>query len=224
MSFYEIAGLTAGLLALIGGLLYILAILGWGIDFSRLTLYKLKVPTRPNRITWFIWTFVGAITVLSYYESGATHTVWFAAALLLEYFIAFVLSIPYGEGSLRSERKKLGRDAICLVGAAAAAYAWWLFDTPEIALFATIAIDFFGAWPTIQKAYAEPSSEDRSAWTFSALGSIVNMFAIQWEWKLAIIAIAAYPIYMLVANSTIAALLYLPRRRRTQIQVRRGAI
>ncbi len=207
------AGIVAGVFALAGGFLYILAILGWGISVRKFEFYRLKNPTRPNRVTWLIWSFVGIITVSSYYASGATHTVWFAAALTCEYLVAFALSYWYGDESWKSEWKHRVRDFVCLGGAAISAFLWWWFDIPQIALFATIAIDLFGAIPTMAKAYTRPWTEDRRAWTLAAVGSVINMYAMEWKWEPEAVTIAIYPIYMLVANGLITILLYLPRRK-----------
>lgn len=205
----DIAGIVAATIGFYASLLYILSILGRGISILRLRIYRLTERTKPNRVTWFIWTFVGAITVTSYYAAGATDTVWVPAILTLEYAVTAILSIWYGEGgSWRQEKKQMRRDVFCLLGAVISAIAWWWFETPEIALFATIAIDSFGAFPTIVKAYKAPQTENKLSWTLTALSSVINMLAVEWRWEVSTITIAAYPLYMLIANSMIASFLY----------------
>lgn len=212
LTLQDIAGIIAAGLGFYASLIYILSIFGKGLQFAPLRLVTLAEKSKPSRVTWFIWTFIGAITVSSYYASGATDTLWVPIILTLEYCVTAILSLFYGEGGMwRSDKKQMRRDIACVIGAALSALLWWWFDVPQIALIATILIDAFGAWPTLVKAYLRPQTENRRAWTFTFLSSIANMFAVEWRWELMTLFIALYPIYMFTANGLITAFLY--RRR-----------
>lgn len=205
----NIAGLIAAGLGLYASLIYIFSIFGKGLQFAPLRLYSLAERTKPSRVTWLIWTFVGTITVSSYYASGATDTLWVPIILTIEYFCTAILSLFYGEGGTwRGDTKQMRRDIVCLVGAAMSGLAWWWFDVPQIALITTILIDAFGAWPTIVKAYMRPLTENRRAWTFTFLSSVANIFAVEWRWEIGTLFIAIYPLYMFIANGLIATFLY----------------
>lgn len=193
----EVLGLIAGFLALFAFIPYILSILG-----RDLFLRPVAIRTRPSRTTWFIWTFVGVMLAASYYESGATYTLWVPVALVIGPFITAVLSIWYGEGGWRP------LDIVCFSGAALSGVLWWWFESPEIALYMNITMDFFGIVPTIKKSYFEPQHEDTLAWTITLLGGIANIAAVSWFDTS--FAVAAYPLYMLFIDSVIVALLYRP--------------
>ncbi len=183
-----IAGRVAGILALAGGIPYIIAIL--------------RKQTKPNKATWWIWTVVGFTLGASYYSSGADHTIWVPVSYIIGPFVVAILSLKYGEGGWTRF------DRICLLGAVISVALWWMSNSPLIALCINLFIDFMGALPTIRKSYYKPEGEDRSAWIIFLIGNTVNLFAVE-KWTF---AIAAYPIYMFVADCLIVTLLLLRPR------------
>src|SRR5712691_6833852 len=168
MSFHTMMGIVAGVFAFADIGLYIIAI--FGRDYRGRRIKK----TVPNRATWIIWASVGIILAASYDAAGATDTIWFPIAYALGFIIIAALSIPHGEGGI------VLTDLLCLFGAAASAWAWWEFSSPQIALFATISMDAFGAIPTVKKSWREPSKENRLAWSSGFIGSVANVLAIDW--------------------------------------------
>lgn len=190
-------GVIASILIFFEFYVYILAI--YGRDYR---LQKLAVRTTPNRATWFIWALLGVIAAISYWQSGATDTLWFSVAYALGFILVALLSIKYGEGGFTA------LDIFCLLGAIVSIGLWWQFDSPAIALYTILAIDFFGAVPTVVKAWRSPAGENRLAWSMTVIACVLNALAI--NWGSATFAIAIYPLYMLVANAVITALLFRP--------------
>lgn len=187
--FTAITGKVAGIISLAAFVPYIVAI------FRR--------ETKPNRATWLIWTVVGFMLAISYYSSGAKHTIWVPVSYLIGPFITALLSIKYGEGGWTRF------DRYCLLGAGASLVLWWMFNSPLVALLINIFIDLLGSLPTIKKAYHEPEKEDRLAWALFFIGNIVNLFAVGiWTF-----AIAVYPVYMFLGSSLIAALVFFRPRK-----------
>lgn len=175
------AGRMAGLLSFAAFVPYIIS--------------TLRGRTKPNRATWWIWTVVGFLLAVSYYSSGARHTIWVPVSYVLGPFITAVLSLKFGVGGWSFF------DRGCLLGAGIGALAWWMFRTPLLALLINLFIDFLGALPTIRKAYSEPQGEDPAAWTLFFLGNTLNVFAVE-RWRF---SIAVYPIYMFVLSGLILA-------------------
>ena len=195
MSVHSTIGITAAILSLIDFGLYILSI--YGRDHR---LRRLPTATVPNRATWFTWAALGTVTAASYVASGATDTAWFAIAYAVGFIAIALLSIKYGEGGFT------WTDRACLIGALLSAVMWWKFNTPEVALYATLAIDFFGAIPTLKKSWLEPKKENRLAWSVTAIATGLNVLAL--NWRTATLPLLIYPLYMLMVNGTIVALLY----------------
>lgn len=177
-------GLTAGIISFFAYLIYIVSI------FRR--------KTRPNRATWWILTFVGTVTGLSYYFSGAVETIWVPIADVLGILIIALLSIKYGEGG----RNTL--DITCFVVSVMSVFLWYLSKNPIVALILNLLMDFVGIIPTIKKSYIEPTSESRSSWLLTFIGNILNFGAV----TSTTFGILIYPIYMSVTSGIFVVLLY----------------
>lgn len=184
-----ISGRVAGIISLVAFIPYILAIL--------------RGKTKPNRATWWIWTVVGLMLGASYYSSGANHTIWVPISYIIGPFVIAIMSIKYGEGGWTRFDKN------CLLGAGVSLVLWWIFSSPLTALIINLLIDLMGALPTIRKAYHNPESEDRTAWTLFFVGNIINLFAVE-TWTF---AISIYPIYMFLVNGVITTLVLVRRQK-----------
>jgi hypothetical protein len=160
-------------------------------------LSTIRAETKPNRATWLIWTLVGALLAASYYASGARHTIWVPISYVVGPLVIALISLKYGVGGWTPF------DRGCLLAAGASLLPWWIFNSPLVALCLNLAIDFFGALPTIRKAYHSPESEDLTAWILFLLGNTLNLAAIErWQFSLFI-----YPIYLFVLSGLITTLI-----------------
>ena len=74
-----VLGIIAGLIALSAYLVYVISIFRGG--------------SKPNRATWWIWSFMGLILALSYQFSGASNTIWVPYVEFLGPLIIAILSI-----------------------------------------------------------------------------------------------------------------------------------
>ena len=183
-SFEQIVGIAAGIFGFIAFLLYYLSII--------------QGKTRPNRATWFILTIVGVLIATSYYASGARETLWVPISYTLGPLIAFFLSFRYGEGGWTFF------DRLCLVGCVVSVVLWKIAETPEVTLFFNILIDFFGILPTLKKAYLDPSSEDKLAWSVTSFSNFLNILAVS-TWSF---VIGFYPVYMFLVNGLVTVFLF----------------
>jgi hypothetical protein len=164
----------------------------------------LKGESKPDRVTWWIWTFMGAIMVSSYYFSGARNTIWSPIVEFIGPFITALLSIKYGEGGGADKT-----DLICFIGGVISIGLWLIFDQPLIALVMSLAIDGFAVIPTIRKSYLRPQGESFWAWFDTGLGDFINLFASE---KF-IFAIVIYPAWMLFNDIIIVSLLGIGKKR-----------
>lgn len=185
---HELMGKIAGVFATLGFLPYIVAIF--------------KNTTVPSKTSWIIWTVVGTAIVLSYKTSGANASVWVAVSYAI--CPAFVLVVALFKNREREPWPKL--DKICLIVGLILFAPWatfkviesvnmlpaWARFLPLITLFGGLAVDAFGAIPTISKSWKKPEGEDLWAWTFWCTGNIINLFAVEtWNWE-----IATYAVYV----------------------------
>jgi len=179
-----ILGIIAGAIAFLAYIVYIISIF--------------RKKSKPNRATWWIWSFMGLVLAISYHSSGASNTIWVPYVEFLGPFIIAILSIKYGEGSLKNKT-----DLWCLMGAIFSVILWVVFNNPVIALVTNLAIDSFAIIPTIKKSYLRPEGEDFWAWFGTGLADSLNLFAVE-RFSFAILL---YPIYMLISDLIIILIL-----------------
>ena len=185
-----ILGIIAGIIALLAYVIYIISIFKGG--------------TKPNKATWWIWTFMGLVLALSYDFSGAGNTVWVPYVEFLGPFSIALLSLKYGDGGLRDKT-----DLFCLWGAVLSIVLWIVSQNPVVALITSLAVDSFALIPTIKKSYLRPEGEDFWAWFGTGTADTLNMFAVERF----TFAILVYPIYMLLSDLIIIFILFLRKKK-----------
>lgn len=189
MQWQEIIGIIAGLVAILEIIPYIRSIL--------------RGETKPERASWFIWTIVSAMVLLTYFDAGARSTAWVALAYAIYPIIIFIMSFKYGVGGFTR------LDIVCLVGAAIGFICWILTDDPRLALYINLVVDTIGFIPTIKKVYFKPKTENRIAWQLALLAGVLNLFAItSLEFYL-----ISYPIFLVVNQAIVVGLITFPKLR-----------
>jgi hypothetical protein len=191
MNWHAIFGIASGLVLLLGNFPYILSIR--------------RGDTRPNQVTWGIWTTIGLILLWSSHASGATHTLWLLVALVVSQSIITVYAFKYGQGKWQR------LDRFCLAGAGLSLLLWLLSGSPLVALLMNTTMDMLGAVPTISKIYRDPDSEDLVFWSMSFTSALLNLFAIE-QFSLSFVV---FPIYLFILNVTILLLITRPKWSRT---------
>jgi hypothetical protein len=171
MDFRAIIGVAAGIVAVAAMIPYIASIL--------------RGTTRPNRTSWLIWTIVALVLFSSYRGSGASDTIWLAAA-----YVAIPATILFFSFKFEGARPSPIEWA-CLTGALIGIAAWITLRSPPAALFICIAVDALGAIPTLRKAYREPRSENLAGWGIAFAAALLNLLAIE-DWSP---QISLYPLY-----------------------------
>lgn len=182
-------GIVAGVIAFLAYIVYIVSIF--------------KGESKPNRATWWIWSFMGLIIGISYFFSGAENTIWVPLVEFLGPLSIAILSIKYGEGGLDDRT-----DLICIAGAVISIVLWIIFDSPLIALITNLVVDSFALIPTIKKSFLRPEGEDFWAWFGTGVADSLNLFAAEKP----SFAILLYPVYMLVSDLIIIFILLLKKK------------
>ncbi len=183
MNWHAIAGMASGIVLLLGNIPYILSIR--------------RGETRPNRVTWGIWTMIGFILLGSYYSIGATNTLWLLIAQVISQFVITVYAFRYSRGRWQQ------LDRICLAGAGLSLLLWWRSGSPLVALLMNTTMDLLGAVPTIKKIYHDPDSEDLIFWVMSFVATVLNLLAIE-NFSLSFVV---FPLYLFGLNIVILILL-----------------
>ena len=168
----------------------------------------LKGKTKPHRVTWWILVFVGLMLAGGYYSLGARNSIWVPIGYILGPLLIALFSFRFGEGGWSAF------DRLCVEGVLIAAFFWWLFDATFIALIINLVMDWIGLMPTVLKSYHRPHTEDRLSWVCWFSGSFFNLFAVG-HWTL---ELSFYPVYMVLGNGVITALVCWPGRHRASLE------
>ncbi len=211
-------GRVAGIVSLIGLLVYAKSMLVWPkrplqivwfFHPLRLYGYLRGVSTgkeKPSRATWFIWTLNSVLLLPSYSASGAEDTVWLSAGYMAGCFIIALLTIKFGEGGWSR------LDRFCLSGAVAGALLWAATGSALTMFVITLGIDILGVLPTIKKSWQYPDKEDVLAWSILLLGGVVSLFAVkEWSFTLLSLTVMAYPIQITFTTAIIVLFLLRPK-------------
>lgn len=192
---HPLFGKIAGVLAMLGFLPYAIAIL--------------RGQAKPSKASWIVWTVIGAALALSYKSAGANASIWVPISYAVCPAVILALVFYKDRSAMNSWPKT---DRVCLMISFILFGPWLIFQfidgqnvLPLVTLYGGIAVDGFGAIPTILKSWKNPEGENALAWTFWTAGNLLNLLAVEnWSWN-----IASYAIYMVMPAVLILPSLYM---------------
>jgi hypothetical protein len=150
----------------------------------------IKGTTKPKIVTWVIWSSLTGIACAAALSEKQYPT----AILLLLSSLGTLLVAIFG---WKNGDKKIERlDIICLAGAIIGLILWQVFNSPAIAVLATISIDLVGGVPTLVHSWKRPDEEAWLTFFLSFLGSLCTLLVIS-NWA---ITAFAYPLYLVLIN------------------------
>lgn len=164
----------------------------------------IKGKTKPRIVTWGIWTFLGAISCTASLVEHQYPTAILLAAIITGNIFIVVLGWKNGH-------KKFNKtDIFCLIGALIGLLLWWIFNSPAIAVIATITIDAIGAIPTIEHCWQKPREETLSIYIMQFTADIFILLGTS-TW---LITSYAYPVYATIINLLFASIIIHQRRKK----------
>jgi hypothetical protein len=185
-------------LGLLAGLITLAAIIPYISDI-------LRGSTRPNLVTWFLWTLNGSILASAQYTAGASWTLSVLVASNVSTAIVTLLAVLYGQ------RKYGTIDAICFVMAILAMAGWWWTKNPLTAIVLGVLAEIFAVSPTIAKTYKAPDSETPFTYWATSFATVLSVMAsTKFD-----TANLLFPVYSIVVNALIAWMATNGRRRGT---------
>ena len=182
---HAIAGITAGIVQAVSIIPYI-----WSM---------IRGTTRPNIVSWSLWTLEQIIAVAALWSAGASWPIIILVAATFNTALVLVLCL-FGYGY-----KHFGLlDGVCLVLALAALGLWYITSDPLIALVLSVAADFSATLPTIAKVWKEPGSELAWSWLMVVAAGALALIATT---KLDV-ANLIWPIYFVLAGGVVTGLIF----------------
>lgn len=183
-------------LIIAGGGLSVLSVLPYLRDVMR-------GKTKPRVVSWLTWTVLTAIATAAALSDKAYASGILTLAGTFATGSVVVAGLKYGDK--RFERF----DVYCLLGAFVGLVLWLLFGSPEIAIVATVSIDFIGALPTLRHSWQKPHEETETAFIFSSFAAFLTLLAV----KEVSITNLTFPLYLTAMNGLIASTIVTRKRK-----------
>jgi hypothetical protein len=159
-----------------------------------------KSNTKPNKVSWLMWTIAPFIGAAAEVYSGVG---WAA----LPVFMVGLLSLMVFAASffIKKAHWKLSKtDYLCGALSALSLVLWYVTKNPNVAITFAIASDAFASAPTISKAWSNPETE--SVWPYIVgIFSPLTSFAAATIWSFGEIA---FPAYLIVINILLVLTVY----------------
>ncbi|MDD2325787.1 MAG: hypothetical protein PHW63_07295 [Alphaproteobacteria bacterium] len=160
--------------------------------------------TKPNRVTYLMWTLAPFVAVFAALADGVTWAVIPVVSTGLCPFIVLLASFK----NKKAEWKLNAFDWLCGALSVLGIVLWQISNEPDIAIAFSIFADGAAAFPTIIKTWKHPETETPIGYVGSALGGATSFFAL----KAYSFAELAFPIYVVFVCSLIALLAYSGQR------------
>ncbi len=163
--------------------------------------------TKPNRVTWLLWSVVPFIAFLAQKEGGggqqALYTLTIAIMDIAIFGASFVNKKAYW--------KLTKFDTACGLVSITAAILLLSTVAASVVLVLSLLADFFAALPTLIKSFTNPETETLSTYLLEIVASGIIILTIH-DWRFANYAFA---IYILLINIVFGAILLRPRQTAT---------
>lgn len=160
----------------------------------------LRGDTKPNRVTWLMWSIAPLIGTAAAYSNGirlATLPVFMSGIIPLFIFgISFINKDAYW---------KLGKfDYTCGFFSLVALILLIFAKEPSLTILFALISDGFAVIPTLIKSWKYPKTETMSAYIASILSSLTSFFAISvWTFSAYV-----FPLYLVISNAFIIMAMY----------------
>ena len=176
-------------LGLLAGLMVVLAIVPYVNDV-------LKGRTRPNIVTWFLWTINGVILVSAQYVHGASWTLVTLIGSTFTTGLVTVLAVRWGQSGYG------WIDAVCFACAILAVAGWYATSIPLIAIVLGVLAEIAAITPTIAKTWRDPNSETTSTYWIASAAAVLSIVAsTRFD-----VENLLFPIYSIGSNALVATL------------------
>lgn len=159
----------------------------------------LKGKTKPNRVSWFLWTVIPMIVFFAQIGEGV------GLPSLMTFMVGFGPFLVLMASLLNKKAYwKISKlDWWCGALSVLAVVLWLVTGTGIIAIVLSIAADLLAGVPTLIKSYKDPESEHHSVFRNGALSAAITMLAIQNR----TFAAFAFPLYIFLICTVLYGLI-----------------
>ena len=156
--------------------------------------------TKPNRVTWLMWSIAPLIAAAAAFSNGVGWAV-------LPVFMAGFSPLMIFTASFFAKKAywKLSTfDYFCGALSGLALVMWWLTNNPNVAIVFAVASDALASVPTIIKAWGNPETESIWPYVVGVFGGASSLVvATMWTFSA-----YAFPSYLIVINILVLLVIY----------------
>lgn len=177
-------------------MLQYLVIIGVAVQSLGIASYiksMLKGETKPNRVSWLLWSIAPLIATAAALSDGAR---WSMLPVFMSGFgplLVFIISFVNKKSYWKLEKF----DYLCGFFSVLALALWGVTREPVMAIVFSIMSDGFAAVPTLVKIWKRPETESRGPY-LSGLFSSLTSFAAVTTWHFSSFG---FPLYLAVLNT-----------------------
>lgn len=148
----------------------------------------LKGNTKPNRVTWFLWFIIPAVTCAGMIaERADTTSIILTGIFGFIPIVVFLVSFISKKSFWAISRFDYLCGALSLTGL----IGWLLTNDGNLAIIFSILADFLAAMPTILKSFKAPETESWLVYLNASIAASITLLTVR-NWNFASIA---FPIY-----------------------------
>ncbi|MDP2930645.1 MAG: hypothetical protein Q8N56_03520 [bacterium] len=153
----------------------------------------LKGLTKPNRVTWLMWSVAPLIGAFAGFAKGAG---WAALPVFMAGFCSLLILIA--SFANRNAYWKLEKfDYFCGFFSILALLLWGITKEPLVAIIFSIISDGFAAIPTLVKSWKHPETETLAPYVVGIFTSLTSFTAVKtWDFSS-----VAFPVYLVLMNN-----------------------
>lgn len=166
----------------------------------------IKGKTKPRVVSWFNWALLTGISAAAALSAHQYPSAVLSLAASVECWGVVAVSLRKGDRSFELF------DMFCQIGAIAGLVLWIIFNSPLIAIAASIVIDIVVSAPTVKHIWQKPYEESMNVFMLSAVGASLALLAIHHPKPVGLIN----PIYLILVNIFMSLLFVLTPYRRRQ--------
>jgi hypothetical protein len=181
----------------------ILAFLGYGDYIVK----SYKGITKPNRISWSIWSLAAFITFISQRKLGVGIVSLYSAMQFILPLIIFIVSFK----NKKAYWKLSYYDFICGFLAITGLIFLIFTKQPLVSLWLGILTDFFASIPTLIKCYIAPETESWKTYSLAIASSLVAVLTVK-PWKFDQYSFA---FYVMLINVVFVILILRPQKKKS---------
>jgi hypothetical protein len=156
--------------------------------------------TKPNRVTWLLWSVTPIIAMFAMLSSGVT---WAALPVFFSGFVPLLVFLSSFVNK-NSYWKTTYFDYICGGLSLMALVLWWLENNPVYAIIFSLLSSVLAIVPTIYKAYKYPESESCAAFIAGAFNGITALLVVH-SWRF---TECAFPLYLIINSTILSSVCY----------------